>query len=343
MRSLFLNSSYQKTIMILKLKDSGLISILFFTIFLSCSKDKDPEESLIPEVETDEVYFESPTTLLTGGRIISEGSSEVTNCGICWSMHENPTLEDDFTIDTISYYKGSAYFGSIVFNLEPNTKYYYRAYVKNKVGIGYGEILTYITKNYGLIADNEGNQYKTITIGKQTWMAENLRAIKYKNGDPIQYFTSFKSLDDTDAEYCAYDNSVVNSSTYGMLYNWYAVNDIRGIAPEGWHVATNSDWQELEDYLGYDYAGDYLKEYGPEHWNTLNEGNNIVGFSALPGGVSDYSYHGFSMINYGGFWWTESESNNYSAWYRWIYSNISIVFKNTTDKRCFCSVRCVKN
>jgi uncharacterized protein (TIGR02145 family) len=101
------------------------------------------------------------------------------------------------------------------------------------------------------VTDIDGNVYSTVTIGTQVWMKENLKATKYDNGDPIPNIsdgTQWQAL--TEGAYCYYENSVSSANTYGLLYNWYAVNDSRNICPEGWHVPTTSDWNTLVSFAG---------------------------------------------------------------------------------------------
>jgi len=148
-------------------------------------------------------------------------------------------------------------------------------------------------KTYGTMTDQDGNVYKTITIGTQTWMAENLRVTKYRNGDTIPKVTdntAWKAL--TNGAYCNYNNSINIDTivTYGGLYNWFAVNDNRSIAPVGWHVPTFAEWTTLITYLsGDNVAGGKMKEIGTTHWKTPNtDATNESGFTALPVGYRLY-------------------------------------------------------
>ncbi len=129
----------------------------------------------------------------------------------------------------------------------------------------------------GTVSDIEGNTYKTIKIGTQTWMAENLKTTKYKDGSEIPNITNNGD----------YDNNPANSETYGRLYNWYTVDDDKGVCPEGWHVPDDAEYTVLTDYLGGEsVAGGKMKETGTEHWNSPNTGaTNESGFTGLPRGV----------------------------------------------------------
>ncbi|MCD4693727.1 MAG: hypothetical protein K8R79_12490, partial [Calditrichales bacterium] len=131
------------------------------------------------------------------------------------------------------------------------------------------------------VTDIDGNVYKTVKIGSQVWMAENLKVTHYRNGDLIPNVagkSEWKNLGI--GACCNYDN---NAAAYGLLYNWYAVNDSRNIAPAGWHVPAEKEWQTLIDYLGGEaVAGGKMKERGTAHWKRPNTGaTNSSGFSAL--------------------------------------------------------------
>lgn len=137
------------------------------------------------------------------------------------------------------------------------------------------------------VTDYDGNVYQTVLIGDQCWMMENLKVTHYRNGDPIPHVTDGVTWGNlTSGAYCNYNNDEGNVATYGRLYNWYAVDDSRNIAPAGWHVPSDAEWQTLVDYLGGDaVAGGKMKEAGTTHWASPNTGaTNESGFTALPGG-----------------------------------------------------------
>ena len=146
---------------------------------------------------------------------------------------------------------------------------------------------------YGTMTDQDDNVYKTITIGTQTWMAENLRTTKYRDGSSIPNVTDNTAwTNKTTGAYCNYNNtkSADTIATYGRLYNWYAATDSRNIAPTGWHLPTETEWRTLIYYLGgFSVAGGKMKETGTTHWKTPNTGaTNESGFTALPTGFRDY-------------------------------------------------------
>jgi len=208
----------------------------------------------------------------------------------------------------------------------------------------------------GTETDIDGNIFHTIKIGDQWWMMENLKVTHYRNGDPIPNVTdgaTWYGL--TTGAYCEYDNNPGNVATYGRLYNWYAVDDSRNIAPAGWHVPTDADWKQLEMYLGLsqveadslgwrgtDESGK-LKEAGTTHWASPNTGaTNESGFTALPGGYRYATGYFLNMGNYAGFW-SSTEKDSGGAWNRYLYYNNMQVLRNTHDKRGGFSVRCVRD
>ena len=204
------------------------------------------------------------------------------------------------------------------------------------------------SKTYGTVTDIDGNVYKTITIGTQTWMAENLRTTKYRNGKAIpEVIDTTAWINLSTGAYCNYKNTrnTDTIATFGRLYNWYAVADTRNIAPTGWHVPIDAEWTTLTTYLGGEsVAGDKLKELGTTHWVTdLNTGvDNSSGFTALPGGSRD-SDGTFSDIGHDGHLWSSSESNIDNAWTRLMQYYVRGVFRDDYSKVVGFSVRCVRD
>jgi uncharacterized protein (TIGR02145 family) len=208
----------------------------------------------------------------------------------------------------------------------------------------------------GTVTDIDGNVYQTVTIGSQEWMAENLKVTHYRNGDPIPNVTDNGTWSDlTTGAYCDYNNDVNNVATYGRLYNWYAADDSRNIAPEGWHVPTDEEWKQLEMYLGMSQAqadatglrgtdeGGKLKEAGTTHWLSPNTGaTNENGFTALPGGYRYVPGTFYSMGNDAVFW-SSTEGSSSTAWYRMLDYSFSGVYRDHFDKQYGYSVRCVRD
>lgn len=195
------------------------------------------------------------------------------------------------------------------------------------------------------ITDIDGNIYRTVTIGSQVWMAENLKTTTFLNGDPITIITDDSQWAGmTGSAYCNYGNDLDNGSTYGRLYNWYAVNDSRKIAPAGWHVASLEEWEVLIDYLGgEDVAGGKLKERGNDHWEGNTGSTNEFGFTALPGG-GRYQYGVYNLLGYLAYWWSSTEHSTTRAKHLGItWNNQSISTFSPAEKYFGYSVRCVKD
>jgi uncharacterized protein (TIGR02145 family) len=197
---------------------------------------------------------------------------------------------------------------------------------------------------YGTMTDQDGNVYKTVTIGTQTWMAENLRTTTYNDGTSISNVTGATEWGNlTTGAYCNYINTASTDTiaTYGRLYNWYAANTGK-LAPAGWHVPTDAEWTTLIEYLGgEDVAGGKLKETGTTHWDSPNTGaTNETGFTALPGGLRIYD-GGFSDFGYTGYWWSATENYANYARYRRIVFNSNDVYISSSSMEMGYSVRCV--
>ncbi len=209
----------------------------------------------------------------------------------------------------------------------------------------------------GTVTDIDGNVYKTVIIGDQEWMAENLKVTRYRNGDtiPTGHSNSIWAGLSTGA-YSVYDNDEGKLSTYGYLYNWYAVNESRKLAPEDWHVPTDADWKELEIYLDMSqseadksngrrgkYEGGKLKEAGTSHWNSSNTGaTDESGFTALPGGFR-FRNGQYRNIGYHAYFWSSSEFNSTNAWDRVLTYGNSGVGRGNYNKISGFSVRLVKD
>jgi uncharacterized protein (TIGR02145 family) len=205
-----------------------------------------------------------------------------------------------------------------------------------------------------IVSDIDNNRYRMVKIGNQWWIGSNLKVVHYRNGDAIPNVTDGTEWSHLEtAAYCDYDNNPMIARTYGRLYNWFAVTDGRNIAPEGWHVATDEEWQILADYLGGNsVAGGKLREAGTTHWYSPNEGaTNESGFSALPsgnrihgpGGIGAHEEGAFGMLGYGTDFWTSTEYLGGLSFQR------SLFYRNTEIERgrySFTdgfSVRCVRD
>lgn len=203
------------------------------------------------------------------------------------------------------------------------------------------------TGEEGTVTDIDGNVYPTIGIGGQIWMAENLKVTHFRNGEEIPEVSDYNEWNSlTGAGRSSYNNDQSISSVYGYLYNWYAVKDSRLIAPEGWHVPTNDEWDILINWVGgEDSAGVKLKEIGLDHWSYPNEGaENESGFTALPGGWRINMGYYFN-INTEGYWWASTNEylpSNF-AHAVCLYNDSLKSDGLAVIKQFGLSVRCVKN
>jgi uncharacterized protein (TIGR02145 family) len=273
------------------------------------------------------------TTATSGGNITSDGGVTITARGICWSTTANPTI----ALSTkTSDGTGTGAFTSSITGLTANTTYYLRAYATNSVGTSYGAQQTFTTASAAVLP--------SVTIGTQVWSSKNLDVATYRNGDPIpQVSDSSQWATLTTGAWCLYNNdSATYGATYGRLYNWYAVNDARGLAPQGWHVPSDGEWTVLETYLGgSSIAGGSMKSI--TGWNAPNIGaTNSSGFVGLPGG-SRTDQGPFSNVQGLGFWWSSTERDTTSAWPRALSFNYSILTRINGSKRIGFSVRCVRD
>ena len=195
-----------------------------------------------------------------------------------------------------------------------------------------------------IVKDVDGNVYKTVRIGTQTWMAENLKATKYNNGTPIPLVTTDTEWSNLSTPgYCWYLNDEATyKNIYGALYNWYTVNT-KKLCPAGWHVPSDAEWTTLTTYLGgVSFAGGKLKETGLTHWASPNfEATNESGFTGLPGGLR-YTDDSFVECGLFGGWWSSSKTSATTVWCVGVDYRYTNVFQSPYVKQCGFSVRCLK-
>jgi len=215
----------------------------------------------------------------------------------------------------------------------------------------------------------DGQVYKTVNIGDQWWMAENLDATNYSDGSAIQLVekdTAWDALIESDKAYCYYNNSTANKTIYGALYTWAAAmngasssntnpSGVQGVCPDGWHLPSDAEWKQLELYLGMNShevdsagyrgsdEGGKLKETGTRHWASPNTGaTNSTGFTAIPGG-SRYFTGSFLSMGYYPTFWSSTETESYYAWSRLLFFNQSTIYRDKYYKHYGFSVRCLKD
>jgi uncharacterized protein (TIGR02145 family) len=190
-----------------------------------------------------------------------------------------------------------------------------------------------------------GDNIETVVIGTQEWTTKNLNVSTYRNGDVIPEVKDLSQLRDLKTgAWCYYENNPKNGEIYAKLYNWYAVKDTRGLAPEGFHIPSDFEWVTLTNYLGgEDIAGGILKAVGYKNWKIPNtSATNSISFKGLPGG-----YCGVNGIFYNmgieGNWWSSSEVDTSEAWGRLLSYNSSNARSSNASKTYGFSVRCLRD
>lgn len=205
-----------------------------------------------------------------------------------------------------------------------------------------------VTTEPDLIDYRNKKSYRTVKIGSQIWMAENLDVATFRNGDLIQEARTVQEWVDAGNKgipaWCYYANDYLNLGKYGRLYNAFAVSDPRGLAPVGWHVPSDAEWKVLTDYLGdILIAGGKMKEVGFNNWNSPNTAaTNSSGFSAIPGGLRHFDGSFLSLGNEA-YWWSTTNTTPGSYWIRWldfVSENVNVGAHN--GKRGI-AVRCMKD
>jgi uncharacterized protein (TIGR02145 family) len=223
--------------------------------------------------------------------------------------------------------------------------------------------VSFTTKD--VVTDIDGNTYNTITIGRQVWMAENLRTTRFANGDLIGTTNpaTLNIMYDIDPVYqWAYNGSETNAAKYGRLYTWYAVKDPRRLSPHGWHNPTDAEWTELENYLishRYNYDGtatsnklalalatnqgwNFCENSGTPGNTSYEDSRDKIGFSAIPAGYREQEGK-FIDIGNASCWWSSTEASSYNAYYRYIRSTRKDIVRSSYYEFCAVSVRCIKD
>ena len=294
-----------------------------------------------PTVETDSVSSITQTGAICSSKVTSEGSAPVTARGVCWGTSHSPAVAGSHSMDG----SGSGAFTSNLTGLTHGTQYYIRSYATNTVGTSYGNEIGFITQKPQTVTDIDGNIYHVITLGTQTWMAENLKTTHFNDGTSIPLVTDATAWGSLAGPgYCWYDNDQTgNKDTYGGMYNFYAATS-GNLAPVGWHVPTDDDWTVLTDYLGgLEVAGGKMKEAGTSHWMYPNTGaDNSSGFTALPGGYRNYIGI-FFHLQMDGYYWTSTPASGYGYLRYFYYDSGAVVSRSNGGLTDGFSIRCVKN
>ena len=321
----------------------------------------------LPEVNTGTVSETTTTTAVCGGEVVADGGSAVTVRGICWSTSNMPTIADNRTSEG----SGIGTFTSSLTGLSVGSTYYMRAYATNALGTYYGDVVSFTTAmpvgdgmpcpGVSSVQDYDGNYYNTVQIGEQCWLKENMKSLHYADGVAIPD-GSLLAASGSNPYYYYPGNDANYAAQYGLLYNWSAAlnnleassenpSGVQGICPNGWHVPSNAEWQQLTDYVNgitaYQCSGQngYIAKAmsAVADWNpnstTCTPGNNIpqnntVGFAAMPAG---YMSQNSSFSNSANFWSTSLAYLNISG------GSPEVVLSSTNTREEGLSVRCLKN
>lgn len=297
--------------------------LLISTLVFGCTKE-DPQETQTNSAPV------SPTAL----KATLTGSAQVS---LKWN--DNSSNEEGFRIERQTGTGPFSQVGVVGSNvtaftdtgLVNHTEYVYRVVAFNATGNGAYSNLAVI------------GVYAYVQIGTAFWMQQNLDVEYYRNGDLIPQVTDpTKWANLTTGAWCYYQNNTANGVVYGKLYNWYAVNDPRGLAPKGWHVATNSEWITLTNELGGTaVAGGALKS--TEYWTSPNTGaTNSSGFTAVGGGAR-IAQAAFANKGIWGAWWTADNDTEGISFYRIVYNDNTKSEGYHIYNQYGMSVRCVKD
>lgn len=324
------------------------LGIILISTLISCDKDV---VLFPPEVKTHQVHNITCFTAKCDAEVLNNGGKTLKERGVCFSTSPQPTIENS----KIKWGIDEGTYTITIGLLNPQTNYFACGYATNKEYSAYGEVIEFTTPSdeiifnnsleYGSVTDIDGNVYKTIKIGNQTWMAENLRVTRFNNGDAIKYLDTDNyqfgaSLHPTYA--WLYHEKNTLGKTFGALYNWYAL-DTFAICPEGWRVPSENDWKNLfVPQGGSSDAANSLKEKGMTHWNFQQyEPTNASGFTALPGGGFN-RFGAFTSFGAYGYWWSSTATETGAIKYN-MYNDSRTVYKYDVDKSYGFSVRCIKD
>jgi uncharacterized protein (TIGR02145 family) len=314
-------------------------------------------DTSLPYVETTEVPANFHTFTFTGGNVLYGGTSALIERGIYWGNSPEPEKNGV----KVSSGAGLGKFLLMIEGLQQSTLYYIKAYARNNNGISYGNEISFRSgtdPDFGSVTDIDGNIYKSIQIGDQTWMAENLKTTRLNDGTPI-------AIVKDNIEWCGtafnlrspkrtwYDN---DSATYnnknGFIYNGYSVA-VNKICPVGWRVPSDEDWKKMEIYLGMTVKqaeaentrgtnqGLQLKDLSG--WSDGGNGFNTSYFSGIPGGIR-VPLGTFYGAGSHGQWWSSTKDVKYEfLWTRTLTANSQAVTRTLLGMQGGCSIRCLKN
>lgn len=316
------------------------------------------KEILVPDVSVPVIARVSLDYSKVTSFVDNSFGCDIISKGICWAVDKDPTVED-----FICYDEGEAdSFSCIINELEIGAKYYLRSFAINEIGIGYSQSIL-LEFDWGTlqIKDYDGNWYNTVKIENQVWMRENLKTTHYADGTAIEDGSEIIDLNITDKYWMVPTYEIDKDSyieTYGLLYTWAAAtggsvssntnpSNVQGVCPDGWHLPSDSEWDELA-YLyggGILNVGGPLKQTGTKYWNAPNAGaTNESGFTALPAAFKEGAASYSSIGNYAYFWtsteFIDDASYAMSRACTFLYASL---YHQEKIKNSGFSVRCIKD
>lgn len=347
------------------MKSTRLFVILFLliSIFVFGFSCKDETS---PVLITNDVTEITESTAMLNAEINSE-DLEVLVRGFVWDTISNPDL--DKNIDKSENGAGVGKYSHQLTDLLDGEMYYFRAYAQTEQGITYGGETSFTTDEIlwngtpcldcETVTDIDGNVYRTVSIGTQCWLADNLKTTKYNDGETILTITDDTEWKNaTQGAMCYYANDFENEETYGALYNFYTVETDK-LCPEGWHVATDNEWKELEGYVDSEY-GIGNSVWDTEGWRgsdvgvklksdkgwlggSEQNGTDNYGFGGLPGGAREGISGEFQRVEEWGLWWSSKNADETNVYRRYLGNHDDNIARFSSDPQSGYSVRCIKN
>lgn len=337
---------------------ASLMGLLFFN---SCKKEK-----TIPELSSCSFSEITSTSVLFSANINDDGGAEIMMRGFVWNTVPEPNLENNLGFSEDGTGTGSYTYR--LTGLSPETKYYVKAYAANDIGVAYSQGVVFTSSalawngtscpDCATVTDIVGNVYRTVLIGSQCWLVENLKTTKFNDDTDISNVVENNEWNSiTSAAYSWYENDISNKEPYGALYNYYAVASEK-LCPPGWHVATDNEWKELEGFVDNQYgigdsewngftmrgynAGEKLKSrFG---WSYEGNGTDNYGFEVFPNGFRNAVTGEFERENEWGTVWTNVNNDVEIEHYRREFNGQeSAIARFNSSPRSGYAVRCIKD
>ncbi len=344
----------------MKLLNSSLFvcfTILFLIVFSSCKEEPIVEK---PETSSLTILSVEKISVAFSFSLINNNGGNITEIGICWDTLDYPKISKN----KLELNTEELEFSKILNNLSPDTEYYIRSYAINSAGVGYSEtsnFKTYTLYYEGTIQDVENNEYEIISVGEQIWVSENLKTTKLNDNTPIQQISDNTAWGETNNAACCwyFNNQTENIDVYGALYNYSAIETGK-LCPQGYHVPTVQEWENLKNYLithGYNFDGSssgnkFAKSLASkEGWaysgaegciGNNPDSNNSSGFNVYPSGIRNNSGD-FLSRTYVASFWTSTIIDQDNANSIDLFNSNASVYINENPKLDGFSVRCIKD